>query len=75
MLLEDKLIGVLSVESTEVNIFKKSDEMIIRILANQTASALQNGKLYLLEQTRLAELDKAHAELADLNTNLEKKVE
>ena len=75
MLLEDELIGVFSVESKEVNIFDKSDEMIIRILANQTASALQNAKLYQLEQSRLLELDKARGELEDLNTNLEKKVE
>ena len=75
MLLEDELIGVFSVESKEVNIFDKSDEMIIRILANQTASALQNAKLYQLEQSRLLELDKARGELEDLNSNLEKKVE
>ena len=57
-----------AVESDQINIFDKSDEMIIRILANQTASALQNAKLYNLEQQRLKELDKAHAELAELNT-------
>ena len=74
MLIEDELIGVFSVESDQVNIFDKSDELIIKILANQTANALQNAKLYQLEQQRLLELDKAHAELADLNTNLEKKV-
>ena len=74
MLVEDELIGVFAVESDQINIFDKSDEMIIRILANQTASALQNAKLYNLEQQRLKELDKAHAELAELNSNLEKKV-
>ena len=74
MLMEDELIGVFSVESDQVNIFDKSDELIIKILANQTANALQNAKLYQLEQKRLQELDKAHAELADLNTNLERKV-
>ena len=74
MLMEDELIGVFSVESDQVNIFDKSDELIIKILANQTANALQNAKLYQLEQQRLQELDKAHAELADLNTNLERKV-
>ena len=74
MLMEDELIGVFSVESDQVNIFDKSDELIIKILANQTANALQNDKLYQLEQERLEELDKAHAELADLNTNLERKV-
>ena len=74
MLMEDELIGVFSVESDQVNIFDKSDELIIKILANQTANALQNAKLYQLEQERLQDLDKAHAELADLNTNLERKV-
>jgi adenylate cyclase len=74
MLMEDELIGVFSVESDQVNIFDKSDELIIKILANQTANALQNAKLYQLEQQRLQDLDKAHAELADLNTNLENKV-
>ena len=74
MLIENELIGVFSVESDRVNIFDKSDELIIKILANQTASALQNAKLYNLEQQRLRELDRAHAELADLNLNLEKKV-
>ena len=74
MLIENELIGVFSVESDRVNIFDKSDELIIKILANQTASALQNAKLYNSEQQRLRELDRAHAELADLNLNLEKKV-
>ena len=74
MLMDDALIGVFSVESDQVNIFDNSDELIIKILANQTASALQNAKMYQLEQQRLHELDIAHAELADLNTNLERKV-
>ena len=73
MLIENDLIGVFSVESEKVNIFDKSDELIIKILANQTASALQNARLYQLEQRRRQELDKAREELADLNSNLEKK--
>ena len=62
-------------ESEELNFFNKEDEMIITILANQTASALQHANLYKLEQERLEQLNKAHSELADLNHNLEKKVE
>ena len=50
MLFNDELIGVLSVESEKVNIFNNSDELLIGILANQTANALQNAKLYQLEQ-------------------------
>ena len=48
---------------------------MIGILANQTASALENARLYQLEQKRLKELNKAHQELESLNINLEKKVE
>ena len=68
-------LGSFSVESKELNVFDKEDELIITILANQTASALQHANLYKLEQERLAELNTAHTELADLNLNLEKKVE
>ncbi len=75
MELDDELVGVFSVESRELNLFDKEDEMIITILANQTASALQHANLYKLEQERLSQLNKAHNELADLNHNLEKKVE
>ena len=75
MLLEDELVGVFSVESREVNIFNKSDELLISILANQAASGLQHARLFQLEQQRLKELNKAHSELADLNANLEKKLQ
>ena len=75
MLIEDQLVGVFSVESREVNIFDKADELLIGILANQAASALQHARLYRSDQLRLQELNEAHSKLADLNANLEKKVE
>ena len=75
MLIDNELVGVFSVESEKMNIFDKSDEILIGILANQTASALENARLYQLEQKRLKELNKAHQELENLNINLEKKVE
>ena len=75
MLIDNELVGVFSVESEKMNIFDKSDEILIGILANQTASALENARLYQLEQKRLKELNKAHQELESLNINLEKKVE
>ena len=75
MLFNDELIGVLSVESKKINIFNNSDETLIGILANQTANALQNAKLYQLEQKRKLELNKAYSELELLNTTLEKKVD
>ncbi len=75
MLIDDELVGVFSVESEKMNIFNKDDEILIGILANQTANALQNARLYQLEQKRLKELNKAHLQLENLNINLEKKVE
>jgi adenylate cyclase len=75
MLLEEELVGVFSFESKQVNIFDKADEFLIGILANQAASALQNARLFQREQQRLSELNQAHSDLADLNANLEKKVE
>ena len=75
MLFNNELIGVLSVESEKVNIFNNSDELLIGILANQTANALQNAKLYQLEQKRKLELNNAYSELEKLNTSLEKRVD
>ena len=69
MLIDNELVGVFSVESEKMNIFDKSDEVLIGILANQTASALENARLYQLEQKRLKELNKAHQELESLNIN------
>tara|TARA_A100001015_G_scaffold235067_1_gene266750 strand:+ start:5078 stop:6580 length:1503 start_codon:yes stop_codon:yes gene_type:complete len=74
MLLDDELVGVFSVESKEVNIFDKSDELLIGILANQSASALKNARLFKLEQARIQELNDTQKKLADLNSNLEEKV-
>ena len=75
MLFNNELIGVLSVESEKVNIFNNSDELLIGILANQTANALENAKLYQLEQNRKLELNNAYSELEKLNNTLEKKVD
>ena len=75
MLIDDELVGVFSVESVKLNIFDKDDEILIGILANQAANALQNARLYQLEQKRLSELNNAHLQLENLNLNLEKKVE
>jgi len=75
MMLEDELVGVFSVESRGVNIFDKGDELLIGILANQAAIALQHARLYQREQQRIEELNAAQRELADLNANLEQKVQ
>ena len=63
MLLENELVGVFSVESKKVNIFDKSDEYLIGIIANLAASAMQNARLYQREQERIKELENAQLEL------------
>ncbi len=70
-----ELIGVLAVDSDQANIFDERDELIISIVANQAASAIDNAKLFAAEKERVKQLNQAHAELKELNENLEKKVE
>lgn len=62
-----ELIGVLAVESEQANIFDERDELIIGIVANQAASAIENARLFEAER-------KALAEVKELNETLEKKV-
>lgn len=57
LLSESRLVGVLAVESSRSNVFDNRDEMIITILANQAASAIEKAK--------------AHEELKRINEHLE----
>lgn len=57
LLLEGNLVGVLAVESEKANVFDSRDELIITILANQAASAIEKAR--------------AHQKLKQINENLE----
>jgi serine phosphatase RsbU (regulator of sigma subunit) len=57
LLLENNLVGVLAVESDKANVFDSRDELIVTILANQAASAIQKAR--------------AHQKLLSINENLE----
>jgi adenylate cyclase len=46
LMVKESLIGVFAVESAETNIFDERDEVLITILANQAASAIQNEEAY-----------------------------
>ena len=74
LLVKDRLIGVLAVESLVLNTFDELDETLLMILGNQTASAIDNGRLYRIAEERLEELNKANDALAQLNESLEEKV-
>ncbi len=81
MLLENKLVGVLAVESPNVNVFDKRDEVIVGILANQAANAIDKAQAHLslkllnesLEQKvieRTAEIEKKNVELQDVHDEI-----
>ena len=73
-MVKDALIGVISVESPELKPFSEHDELLITIVANQAASAVQNARLYSAAERRRAELAEAHDNLKQLNETLEDRV-
>jgi class 3 adenylate cyclase len=51
LLVKDRLIGVLAVESPRPNAFDELDEMLLSIVANQAATAIENARMYqMVEQ-------------------------
>jgi signal transduction histidine kinase/HAMP domain-containing protein len=67
---EDKIIGVLDVQSDQVAGLDKGDMDLLRSLANQVAVALTNAQLYKTEKDlRQIEAQRAQ-ELAQLNADL-----
>jgi class 3 adenylate cyclase len=51
LLVKDRLIGVLVVESPKPNAFDELDEILLTIVANQAATAIDNARMYqMVEQ-------------------------
>ncbi|MDO9303516.1 MAG: GAF domain-containing protein [Anaerolineales bacterium] len=50
MKLGDRVVGVISIESEQLNAFNANDERLSATLANQAASALENARLFEAEQ-------------------------
>ncbi len=46
LLVKDKLIGVIAVESARPNAFDELDEVVLNIVANQSATAIENARAY-----------------------------
>jgi adenylate cyclase len=63
---QDELIGVLSVESDQINIFKEEDEQIINLIANQCAIVIQQAAMYESEKQRFQEIEDINKKLSDL---------
>ena len=75
LVVHDRLVGVFGVESVKPNAFDELDELLLSIVANQVANAIDNARLHAAEVERSGQLDVANSELSQLNATLESKVE
>ncbi len=71
LIVKDRLVGVLGVESATANAFDELDEMLLSIVGNQVATGIDNARMHLNAIERSRELDAANAELLRLNETLE----
>src|SRR5262249_27778391 len=58
MLLKDRCIGVLDLESPELDAFSKRDVEILSLLASQAAVAIENARLYEAVRSNEVRLEK-----------------
>jgi class 3 adenylate cyclase len=66
LLVKDRLIGVLVVESAKPNAFDELDEILLSIVANQAATAIENAQMYQMVE-RLSRLKRFFSpQLAEL---------
>ena len=66
LLVKDRLIGVLAVESPRPNAFDELDEILLSIVANQAATAIENARMYQMVE-RLSRLKRFFSpQLAEL---------
>jgi GAF domain-containing protein/HAMP domain-containing protein len=56
LVIGDRLLGTLDVQSTEVNAFSDSDVRVLQALADQLSVAIENAELFQTTQATLAEV-------------------
>ena len=71
LIVKDRLVGVLGVESATANAFDELDEMLLSIVGNQVATGIDNARMHLTAIERSRQLDAANAGLSRLNKSLE----
>lgn len=57
--LGDRVIGALDLQSTQVNAFKPDDILVLQVLCDQIAIAVENATAYALSQRAVEEMKKA----------------
>ena len=66
-----KVIGVLNIESPQLNAYSERDENLLTALANSAAIALENARLYKSELARREQAETLRTATAALSTALE----
>lgn len=66
-----KVIGVLNIQSTELDAYTERDESLLTALANSAAIALENARLYESELARRKQAEILRAATASLSTALD----
>lgn len=75
IIVEDKVIGVINIETDYLNAYSDSDERILETMATQVGIAIHNANLYQRLNQELKKRVSVDAELRQLNQDLELKVE
>jgi len=70
ILVGDQVMGVLDVQSPKINAFDENDIMVLEILADQVAVAIENARLYEAARRELAERQRAEEQLEQSNEEL-----
>lgn len=71
IIVEDKVIGVINIETDYLNAYNDSDERILETMATQVGIAIQNANLYQRVNQELTKRVQAETELRKLNQELE----
>ncbi len=69
-----KVMGVIDIQSPELNAFTENDIIVIETLADQIAAAILNSQLYSQVQTQLSELEYLNTTLQEERANLTPRV-
>lgn len=68
---EGRVLGVLNIESAELDAFSPADQEMVAILANQAALALENARLYAEERRRAEEMSVLNALACRISASLD----
>jgi GAF domain-containing protein len=71
LVVKNRLVGVLGVESERASGFDELDEMLLSIVGNQIATGIDNAQMHLNAIEHSRKLDAVNAELLHLNQALE----